>query len=276
MDEPQVESSQEDSDASADEAAVEPSPVEKKRYKVKVDAEELEIDEEELLKGYQTSKSSSKRFQEASALNKQVEKLLEDSRKDPRKMFEILGINPREFSEQLLLQELEESLLSPEEKERKAEREELESYRKHTQTQKQKEEAARIERESEQVAEEIDEQIYNALKESGLKPTARNIARMAEYMLAGLDQDDNKMDAKRAFSKVRSDTNQDLQDLFSSTPIEDLVKFLPKEMLAALRQFDIKNATKSSPHNFNKSGSKPQTDENSEKPRRRSIDELLG
>lgn len=246
-----------------------------KRYKVKVDQEEMEVDEEELLKGYQLSKASNKRFQEASEIQKQVERLIEDSRKDPRKMFEVLGLNPREWSEQLLLQELEESMLTPDDKKRRDESAELESYRKEKLSTKQKQEEAEKASYFDKASQEIDDEISQVLQDSGLKPTARNIARMAEYMLAGIDSE-NRLTAKDAYNKVRHDYDQDIVDLLQTTPMDKLVDMLPKSFLSDLRKYEVsKHATQAKLPSFNTPGSKPQAMKE-EKPRKKSIDELLG
>lgn len=246
-----------------------------RKYKVKVDQEEMEVDEEELLKGYQLSKASNKRFQEASTLQKQVERLIEDSRKDPRKMFEVLGLNPREWSEQLLLQELEESLLTPADKQRRQEQQELEEYRQQKLTAKQKQEEAEKASYFEKASQEIDDEISQVLIESNLKPTARNIARMAEYMLASMGEDGSRLSAKDAFGKVRNDYSQDIQDLLQTTPIEKLIELLPKNFINELRRHELSKVTQAQLPSFSKPGSKPQATASEEKPRRKSIDELL-
>ena len=246
-----------------------------RKYKVKVDDQESEVDEDELLRGYQNSKASSKRYQEASHMQKQLEQFIESSRKDPRKMFEVLGINPRDFSEQLLLQELEESLLSPEEKSSRSERQELEQYRLQSKLLKDKEASTQREAEYSRVAEDIDSQIYSILKESGTQATPRNIARIAEYMLAGLDAKDGVMDARTAYGKVRSDVSQDLQELFAQSSTEELVKILPVEFLQSLRQHDIGKARSINLPQSIRPGSKPQAEAKEGKSKYRSIDDLL-
>ena len=260
-------------DVGSEEPSQEQAP-QPKRYKVKVDQEEMEVDEEELLKGYQLSKASNKRFQEASTLQKQVNQLIEDSRKDPRKMFEVLGLNPRDWSEKLLLEELEEQLLTPQDKQRRQEQQELEEYRQQKLTAKQKQEEAEKASYFDQASQEIDDEISQVLQNSGLKPTARNIARMAEYMLAGIDSE-NRLSAKDAFSKVRNDYSQDIQDLLQTTPIEKLIEMLPKNFISELRRHELSKVTQAQLPSFNKPGSKPQATTEA-KPRKRSIDDILG
>lgn len=52
-------------------------------FKVKVDGEESEVDQEELVRGYQLARTSHKRFQEASQYKKDADKIIESLDKDP-------------------------------------------------------------------------------------------------------------------------------------------------------------------------------------------------
>jgi hypothetical protein len=52
---------------------VKPPAPEKKFYKVKVNGEEIEVDEEELTRGYQIRKASDRAFQEAAEMRKKAE-----------------------------------------------------------------------------------------------------------------------------------------------------------------------------------------------------------
>jgi hypothetical protein len=52
-------------------------------FKVKVDGEESEVDQEELIRGYQLARTSHKRFQEASQYKKDADRIIESLDKDP-------------------------------------------------------------------------------------------------------------------------------------------------------------------------------------------------
>lgn len=97
----------------------EPPPVvEKRKYKVKVNGEEIEVDEDELTRGYQIRKASDKAFQEAAEMRKKADAFF-NALKDDNKLGEILqalGKDPRAMAENYLAQVLEYEMLSPEQK----------------------------------------------------------------------------------------------------------------------------------------------------------------
>ena len=68
-----------------------------KKWKVKVDGSELEVDEQELLRGYSHQRAANKLLQEGRAAKKQAEEFLA-LMKDPEQVYEVvkrLGHDPR-------------------------------------------------------------------------------------------------------------------------------------------------------------------------------------
>ncbi len=104
-----------------------------RKYKVKVDGEELEVDEDELKRGYSHQKAANKLFQDAKIARKQSEEFIM-MMKDPKKFFETaqkLGHDPRELAEKYLASQLEDELMDPKDKEIKTlkqEKEERDEY----------------------------------------------------------------------------------------------------------------------------------------------------
>jgi hypothetical protein len=241
---------------------------EPRKYKVKVDDTEEEVDEEELLKGYQKAKSSDKRFQEASQLRKEAQAtndLLRQIRENPD-LLEQLGIDLDGYSEKRLLKQLERSLKTPEELE-------LEEYR----TEKQKREAASKQREEEAAAhrasEEIDAEISQVLQQSGLNPTPRLIARLAEQMLATMTPDGDRMKAADAFQRVRRDYAQDVSELLENLTPEQLAAEYPS-LVKKLRSHSISQAQQKAVPSF-KAGSTPKPSSEDKSAKRKSIDDWL-
>lgn len=213
------------------------------RHKVKVDGEELELELDEILKGYQKSASSDKRFQEASRKEKMLQQALSEAKSNPRKFFELAGLDAKQFAEALLVSELEESLLTPEDKQSRAEKAELEAYKKEKAERLAAQQKVEQERSFSQAAEQIENEIIEALNTSGMKPTAKTIARIAEQMLASLDENGTpRVKAPDALKRVKNDYAEELKDFISgqSTP-EALLAMLPKEIIEGLRQTFVKS-----------------------------------
>lgn len=243
-------------------------PVVARKYKVKVDEAEEEVDEEELLKGYQNSRASTKRFQEASKAKKEAEQmfdLIKQVKENPD-LLEQLGIDLDGYAEKRLLRNLERSMKTPEELE-------LEEYRseksRRESTQKQQQEEA----EFSQVSQEIDNEIFDSLQNAGLKPTPRLIARLAEQMLASLDDKGNRMKASEAFVRVRKDYQSDVNELLENLTPEQLAAEYPA-LVKKLRTHAISQAQSAQLPSFKAGATPKQVTE--VKPKRRSIDEILG
>lgn len=216
------------------------------RFKVKVDGEELEVDQDTLLRDYQLSKASHKKFQEAARVREEAEQALAQVREiaaqaknDPSVLFKALGLDPKQFAESLLLRDLEESLLSPEEKELR----ELRSLKEKIQLEEKERIASQQrEREAQLVQEagaQIEDEIVSALQETGLKPTPRTVARVAEMLLASMDEQGSRMKATDALKRLRGEYRSDVVELLESQDPEVIEKEYPslyKKILAHAQQ----------------------------------------
>jgi hypothetical protein len=209
------------------------------KYKVKVDQEELEVDLDELRRGYTHGKAANKRFQEAAAKEKQVAELIRRAQQGD--LGWLKGIVPdeqiRKFAEQELLAHLEFESLSDTEKDLRKERSERErlarQLEEHESAKKQQEQQALMSR----AFSEIDADITATLKEYGKKPTPRLVRRIAEEMLANLQQEDAKpLPAKDALTRAKRGIEADLQEWLSEASEDELIKALPKTKLDAIRR----------------------------------------
>lgn len=228
----------------------EPAP--KKKYKVKVEDKEEEVDEDELLKGYQKAKASDKRFQEAASLRKQVDDFV--SKIKAGEIEDLISMIPQDkfipHAEKMLLEHLN-YLEMPE-----AERKILELEKKLKVT-----EAAEKERSEKELSErrktfeakaatEIDQDIGEAIKASGVKPTARFVARIAEHMLNSLDPKigtGQRLSGKEALAKATSDIHTDIVEYLKILPPDELRKILPTEVQESLRKSMVDQVRASDP-----------------------------
>jgi len=216
-----------------------------KRYKVKIDDEELELDEAELINGYQSTKAAQKRFQEAADMRKNVEGFVQWARNNPEAALQQIGISPRQFAEEIFQRELELEMMTPEEKESKEkdkkfaeyERREKEALERQAQLQREKEFAT--------VADELDLKITEVLQGSNLKVTPKIMARIGEMMLAVMDTEGKAPDVKETWERVHSDYKNELLDFLSALSTEDALAMLPNSLKSNLRKH-FANQVKSS------------------------------
>lgn len=223
--------------------------VEKRRHKVKIDGEEVEVDDDTLLRDYQLAKASHKRMQEAAETRKQAEEqiaqiraLAEQTRQDPRNLFKALGLDAKQFAEALLAEELENELLSPEEKELR----ELRNWKKQNEMERAEKEEAEKKRKAEELAlqagAEIESEIVDALKVSGIKATPRSVARVAEMMLASLGGDGPRLKASDAISRLTPEYRADVVDLLESMEPGTLETEYPSLYKKILNHASTKNS----------------------------------
>lgn len=204
-----------------------PAPAPKRKYKVKVEDKEEEVDEDELLRGYSHSKAANRKFQEAAELRKSVDAFVADAKKNPALLKDVLGVDLREWAEQQALAEIEERMLSPEEKELRDLRRFKESQDKTAVEQREAAEKAQREKDRTAAVETIDSEIFDALKEAGLKATPRTVARLAEQMLASLDEQGNRISGKDALKRARGDYQADLSELVDSLDPKQIAELFP-------------------------------------------------
>lgn len=237
------------------------TPAPSKRYKVKVDDTEEEVDEAELLSGYQKSKASAKRFEEAAQLRKEIEEFVGQIKQDPKALLKRLGHNvdspdeliqalygksAKDYAEELLMRELEESLLSPEEKELRSLRADKEARQREEESRAEQQKQARVEAMRVQAAEEIQSEVIQAIQESGMQATPRLVYQIASQLLEELDnaeEGDNfvKPDARKALGKAKARSRNEMMELLESVQDDDaLLEMLPKSLIERVRKAELK------------------------------------
>jgi len=214
--------------------APEPTP-EVRKYKVKVDGAEAEVDETELVASYQKGRSADKRFQEAAELKKQVLDFVENIKNNPTELLSQLGHDPKEWARQLLLAEIEaeEALKDPNAKriaglEKKLqELENMES--KKAQELKAKQEEAEIAATVEKIDADISETLVSLGFKQGEAP-AELLYDLADQMLAEYKLSKRSMSAKEALDRTKSSYSKRLTAISKASP-DAILELIPQEYL---------------------------------------------
>lgn len=214
--------------------------VPKKMFKVKVNGQEMEVDEQELLTGYQTRKSADEKFREASMSKKQAEEFVNLLRTNPLKVLNNpnLGIDMKKLAEDYLIAQMEEESLSPEQRELKEAKSKLQSF---------EEEKKRIESEKEEAAkaelrqrhtESYTKDITSALETSGLPRTEHTVKRMAYYMHQALKRGYD-LSASDVADLVKQDYINEHKSLFGGLDGDMLLKLLGDDVANKIRKHDV-------------------------------------
>lgn len=231
------------------EAVKPPTQAEIRKLKMKIDGKEEEITEEEAIVLAQKGKAADKRFQEAAAKQKEAEEVLEYIKQNPGEALKKLGLDPRKFSEEYLVEQLKREAETPEAKEIRETKEKLaafekkEAEREAAKKKADEEEAmsakqrANAEKER-QIIEKYDGIFLAALQKSGLPKNAYTVSRMAELQRVNL-KSKGDFSADQLAKVVKEDYDAELKLRTSDMDGDKLI-----EMLTAINPDILKKITK--------------------------------
>ena len=211
-----------------------------KKYRVKVDGEEFEVDEEELKLSYSKAKAADKRFREASQLKKQAEHFVSLLRTDPIKVLTDprLGMDFRAIAEQYLVSQLEEEGLDPKEKELRDYKAKLEAYETQKKESEQKAEADQRRKLEAHYQADYTSKIIATLERGGLPQTNHTVKRMAYYMAEGLKRGYD-LGPDDVFELVKKDYYEEHKSLIGGMDAEKLIEMFGKDVANKIRKHDL-------------------------------------
>jgi len=210
-------------------------------YKVTVDGQEMEVDEDELRRGYAHNKAAAKRMEEAAMSRKEAETVLRIFKENPREAFRLLGSDARQFAEQVINEELSEALLSPQERELRDYKRKVEAYETQSRQAKEQYEREQMEAEIARQSESIQQDIIGTLESAGLPKTERTVGRIVYYMQAALQAGYN-VTPKDVVEQVRNDYKHDLNSLLGGLPEDALEAFLGADVVRKIAKSTVKQA----------------------------------
>lgn len=243
-------------------------PVAPRKIKVKVDGNESEIDEAELVSRYQKSTSAEKKFQEASQKMKQTDAFMKQLKEDPISVLNnpALGLDFRRVAESYLEGILQDELMDPKDKKLRDNESELEKYRREDKQRREdasREQEVRRAEEFERLktkhAEEYTRSFSEALEVEGLPKSPQTVRRMAQYMEQAIKAG-VKVSAAEVAALVKDDYLQEQKHLMSGMDAERLAELLGEEGVSKLRARNVANMKSSfgKPVQPSASTSKPQ------------------
>lgn len=214
------------------------TPAEIRKIKIKLEGKEEELTEDEAAIWAQKGKGADKRFAEASALKKQVEEVLQLMKSNTPEAMKRLGLDPRKFSEEFLIEALKREAESPEQKKIRETEEKLKAYEKaeadrDAATKKKTEEdaaAAKIrdnQRKEAEIIAKYDTLFVAALEKSGLPKNAYTVKRMAELQRVNL-KSKSAYTADQLAEVVRQDYDTEMKHRTDGLDGEKLLEFITK------------------------------------------------
>lgn len=215
-----------------------------KKFKIKVDGSELELDEPEVIRRAQLSSAAYKKFEEANKLKQQNEQLINmfrnnftDLLDDPR-----LGID--ETSKQKMLDDyyrrkyIEPSTLTPEQRKLKEAEAEIQRYRDGEKQKKQQEEQTQLEQLEKYHAQNYEKIVVEALQGESLPKTEFTVRRMADLLIKN-GQMGLELTPQQIATLVREDYQTEIKSVLGQTDGDVLLKMLGDDVANKIRKADL-------------------------------------
>lgn len=218
-----------------------PAQAEARRFKVQVDGKEMEVEEQELLKGYQRARAAQQRFDEAARMRQQTEQFLQSLQKDPLSVLTNpkLGLNMEQIAEQILLRKLEDQTMTPEQREQRDRNAKLAQYEAQERERQEAEKRQQYEATKENARREYNRQFIDVLGKAGVPPTADTVARMARYLQHGLKQG-AEPDLYHVAELVKEDLLAEQARLIDAIPDDQIEQRLTPQAVEKIRKALLK------------------------------------
>lgn len=208
-------------------------------YKVMVDGDEMEVDEEELKRGYAHNKAASKRMEEASMTRKEAAQVMRMFQENPKEALKYLGKDVRQFAEQIINEELEEAMMDPKDKELRDYKRRVDEYERESRLAKEAYDKEQMEAELNRQAQSIQAEITSTLESSGLPKTERTISRMVYYMQSALAAGYN-VTPSDVIDQVKQDYIYDFKSMIGGLSEDQIEMFLGQDLVRKVAKSTVK------------------------------------
>lgn len=253
--EDQVEGSEEQTEEEVEEQIQQAKKL--KKLKLKVHGQEIEeelpfeIDDnpevvEYLTKQLQLSKAAHKAMQEKSTQEQQVKQFFQALKGNTREVLAEMGIDAKEFAAAVIEEELKKQEMTPEQIRQMELEQELENLKKEREKEREEHNKKELARLQEQEYERIDAQMTEALNSTDIPKTPYTIRKIAEYMLAGVNNG-IELTPQDVVPLVREELMKDLRDVLGAIGEDAAEEFIGKELINKVRKRNVAKAKPQTP-----------------------------
>lgn len=201
------------------------TPSSKRKYSAKVNnrVREIELDtanDEEVQRYIQKALAADEKFEEAAAMRRAVGELINELKSNPRAVLahESIGLNLREFAQQILEQELEEMEKSPEQKKMEEMEKRIRDFESEKERLMKEREQSERSRQNEEALAELDEQITSALNKSELPKSPYIVKRIADTMHTAVELGFYDVTVSQIMPFVEQQVASELSRMFEEAP----------------------------------------------------------
>lgn len=218
----------------------------KEKFKLKVDGEEFEDeidlnDKEELKRRFQLAHAAKKRISEANDAKKKafdLAKKFETSEDDF--LSKLPPDKARALAEKFLLAQIQDEMLSPEEKEFRDLRKYKESSESEKAAMKKRSEDEAAQKMENEYAQNFQDTIITALSKSGLPKSPDLVKRFAGVMKKNLELG-LELTPDELVSEVKSEVTSLLKSIIGDADGDQLIKIFGDDVAKKIRKFDVKS-----------------------------------
>jgi hypothetical protein len=226
-----------------------------RKFKVKVDGQELEVTEQELISGFALNKTATQKMQEAASVRKQAENFIELLRKDPMKVLNnpSLGVDVKKFAEEYLIQMYQDEMdpVTAENRKLKAQLEEIEANKKQKELEEQE---LRNAEETQHWMNHYVQDIDGAIASSPTLPRNNKAVyeRVLHYMILGhqdsyIQRNGRAASAADVLPLVEKEFREMTTSLYKDATPEQLMNILGEDIAKKIRKHDISRLTNNIP-----------------------------
>lgn len=239
------------------------------KHRVPVEGnKDLEVDYDELRRGYGHMTAANRKFQEAAALEKsakerhsfaeQILKRIDDPKAALSLLTEKFGKKQaKELFESYLIDDMDYEALPEAEKRARALEDRTKTLEEQLEAERADKEAARKAGIEQKAHADLDTEVGEALAKIGRKPTPRLVIRVIDEMIMRGTVMKEKVPAEKAVEYAREGIHADLAEYLEDMSPEEAFKRLPKKFLQALRQYEVNQVLDSKQHRRTKPAAKP-------------------
>lgn len=198
---------------------------------------------EYMSKQLQMSRMAQAKAQEYATLRKQTDALIDELRKNPRKILSdpAIGVDLKKFAAEFIEEELKNAEKSPEQLEREALQRELEELKAQREKEKEEFRNKELERMTNEATERYDQQISAALSASDLPKSPYVVKKIADYMYMGIEAGYDISPAD-ILPLVRDEIHNDIKEMFGAMPEDVIENMIGKDVFTKVRKKNIAKA----------------------------------
>lgn len=220
------------------------------KHRVPGDGKEVEVDYDELLRGYGHMQAANRKFHQASELDRAAKdrqayaegiiKRIDDPKGALQMLTEKYGAKQaRELFETYLIEQMEyEQLPESERRARELERK-TKTLEEELEAEREEKKAARKADIEKRAHDDLNSEVAEALAKIGRRPTPRLAIRVVDEMILRGSVMKEKVPADKAVEFAREGIYADIAEYLEDMTPEEAFKKLPKKFLQQLRQYEV-------------------------------------